>query len=898
MVQAVEHTQGRVTRLDAHCHSSASSGPVNAAVGVLGCPECYSPPEKVYDLAMARGMDLVTLTDHDTIAGALALVERGFERVIIGEEVTVSFPEDRCKLHVLVWMLTPELHEQLATLRLRHDVYAFAAWLREKNLPHALAHPLYVQNRKLTLWHLERCALLFKGFETLNGAHSGTHRAGIETFLASLTPGKVHRLIEKHQLEPHWPRIWEKARTGGSDDHALLNVGRAWTGVTLADAHGANLRPDAIDASGVIADPREFFRAVMSGRSHGAGTPGHSSLLAHQLTTVAANYGARRIAASGSPLAREAASRVCRFAGIDLPRPSRLRLGLSYVASKVRRRRRASDPLVRALLECSREVLANYPDLRARLSPEGLARGSALSEHDRMAAFADDLYAGVHAVLQSSALQSLRARDHKRVLDHVASYAMLELSQAPYLFSLFHQNKERALVEQVEHESAEPGEGVSVLERPMKVMLFTDTLADVNGVSRFIRNVAARAHETGRDLRVVTSTTMPLDHFDPTPNITNVPPVFSMAMPRYPQLQLALPPLVKMLRLADAFQPDVIHVSTPGPVGLAGLIASRMLRTPVAGVYHTDFPAYVEHLFDESAAYLCAQGMRAFYAPFAAVFSRSIDYTDALTRLGVPASRIVPLQPGIMTHQFHPRFRDERTMTALGSPAGSVRVLSVGRVSVEKNLPLLTKIWRDADRRLRDLGVAAELVVIGDGPYRAEMERALKGTRSRFLGFRHGEELSRLYACGDLFVFPSTTDTLGQVVMEAQASGMPVLVSDQGGPREVVRDGETGYVLRTDAPQAWVDRIVALAADPQRRRAMGAQAHQSMQPYSMGRSFDHYWRVHERVWLEDLARKGITPRSPGQAARIAETFAPDDPHHPAGAPAPADSDRAYDRVGV
>ncbi|MDX2130713.1 MAG: glycosyltransferase [Planctomycetota bacterium] len=886
MVQAVDHNAGPVTRIDAHCHSSASSGPVNAAAGMIGCPECYSPPEKVYDLAMARGMDLVTLTDHDTIAGALELVERGFERVVVGEEVTVHFPEDGCKLHVLVWLLTPDLHEQIGTLGLRDDVYAFAAWLREKNLPHSLAHPLYIQNRKLTLWHLERCALLFKGFETLNGAHSGTHRSGVEAFLASLTPGKVHRLIEKHSLEPHWARIWEKARTGGSDDHALLNVGRAWTGVTLDDAREANIRPECVDASGTIADPREFFRAVMSGRSHAGGAAGHSSLLAHQLTTVAANYSARRLGGR-SALSQEVAARALRFAGIDAPRPSKIRLGLSVLASKVRRRRRPTDPLVQALSSCARDVLANYPDLKARLSPEGISRGSALSEHDRMAEFADDLYAGIHAVLGSGALRAVREKDHKRIFDHVASYAMLELSQLPYLFSLFHQNKERDLVEQVEHESAEPGDGTSVLERPMRVMLFTDTLGDVNGVSRFIRNVAARAQATGRRLQVVTSTTMPLEN---APNITNVPPVFSTEMPRYPQLQLALPPLVRLLRIADRFQPDVIHVSTPGPVGLAGIIASKMLRTPVAGVYHTDFPAYVEALFDESAGYMCAQAMRTFYAPFGAVFTRSHEYSASLQRLGIPESRIVPLQPGIMTEQFHPRFRDERTMQALGSPAGCVRVLYVGRVSVEKNLPLLTQVWKAADRRLRDLGVNAELVVIGDGPYRAEMERALRPCRARFLGFRHAEELSRLYASGDLFVFPSVTDTLGQVVMEAQSSGMPVIVSDQGGPREVVQDGVTGYVLSPDAPRAWIDRIVALAENADTRRTMGEAAHLSMRPYSMERSFEHYWRVHERVWLEHLSRRGIAPRSPGQAARLAEVVGPD--------ASPATPSREFDQVGT
>src|SRR5690606_973061 len=95
-------------RMDMHAHSRASDGAAIAALGLIRCPECYSPPEKVFDQAIARGMDLVTITDHDTIRGALELYGRGFQRFVIGEEVTVFFPEDRCKLHVLVWGLSPD----------------------------------------------------------------------------------------------------------------------------------------------------------------------------------------------------------------------------------------------------------------------------------------------------------------------------------------------------------------------------------------------------------------------------------------------------------------------------------------------------------------------------------------------------------------------------------------------------------------------------------------------------------------------------------------------------------------------------------------------------------------------------------------------------------------------
>jgi glycosyltransferase involved in cell wall biosynthesis len=845
--------------MDTHCHSSASSGPAIKALGLIGCPECYSPPERVYEQALARGMDLVTITDHDTIDGALSLVERGFERVVIGEEVTVCFPEDACRLHVLVWCLTPELHEAIGALRLREDVYAFAAWLREHNLPHALAHPLYVQNHKLTRWHLDRCALLFKGFEILNGAHAGTHRAALETYLKNLTAGTMHRLIQEQGIEPLWPRSWEKSLTGGSDDHGLLNVGRTWTQVDSSAATDARV---GLTATGKVADGRDFFKLVMNAHAQPGGNAGHSALLAHQLATVGAHYYAHKLADKATPRGRFTAHKLLRFAGVPVAPPSRLALGWQALRDTLRRKRSRLGPLLMALRESLGPVLARHPELSRGLARWDGAAGAPMANHEQMTQFADGLYEAMHECLAGGVIRGLRAKDTSGIIDHLASYAVLELSQLPYLFSLFHQNKERDFVEQLEHETSEPGSGLSVLERPMRVLLFTDTLGDVNGVSRFIVNAADQAAAGGHDLRVITSTNMDCPQRG---NIVNFKPVFSTKMPRYEHLELALPPLVRMLRFVDQHQPDVIHISTPGPVGIVGFIASRMVKAPIVGVYHTDFPAYVENLFqDEALTYVTSRFMRYFYAPFRSVFTRSSDYVESLTRLGMARERVLALMPGIRTEEFRPEKRDLSIWAGYGSTGSPVRVLSVGRVSVEKNLPLLTKVWRAADARLRSSGVQAELVVVGDGPYRKEMEEQLRGTRVRFLGFRYGEELARIYASSDLFVFPSITDTLGQVVMEAQASGVPVLVSDQGGPKEVVQNGQTGLVISADNAGRWVDAVVALAGDAARRRAMGSAAHEFMQDFSMDKSFQHFWGVHEEAWVECLNSRGLKARGPMQ----------------------------------
>lgn len=376
-----------------------------------------------------------------------------------------------------------------------------------------------------------------------------------------------------------------------------------------------------------------------------------------------------------------------------------------------------------------------------------------------------------------------------------------------------------------------------------RILLFTDTLGDVNGVSRFIRNIAEHALATARDLHVITSTNIPCPQ---APNIHILRPLLAMKMPGYDHLELVLPPVLPMLALARRLRPDAVHVSTPGPVGAVGLLAARLLRVPLLGVYHTDFPAYIDRLFGNDVFTAGSRHvMRLFYRRFTTIFTRSRDYVESLRALGLTRAAIVPLLPGIMTQHFHPRFRCDTAWDDCPAPDRPVRILSVGRLSIEKNLPLLVNVWKSADAALKAQGTPAELIIVGDGPYRQEMELLLAGTRTRFLGFRHAEGLAKLYASSDLFIFPSLTDTLGQVVMEAQASGLPVLVSDQGGPKEVVRNGVTGFVLPAHHARAWLDRLVQLVTDISLRSRMGAAAHAHLQQFSLDHSFNAFWRAHE-----------------------------------------------------
>ena len=172
---------------------------------------------------------------------------------------------------------------------------------------------------------------------------------------------------------------------------------------------------------------------------------------------------------------------------------------------------------------------------------------------------------------------------------------------------------------------------------------------------------------------------------------------------------------------------------------------------------------------------------------------------------------------------------------------GSIRFLYVGRISKEKNLDALAEAWLKLHAEIP----SATLALVGDGPYLAELRRRLTNAGVIFTGFLSGEALARAYASADAFVFPSTTDTFGNVVLEAQASGLPTIVTDVGGPRELVRDGETGLVGPGQDAVALLAAMRRLASDDSLRRRMGDAARKSMGRRTWERAFEDFWVLPE-----------------------------------------------------
>ncbi len=834
--------RGTPRRADLHCHSDASNKTGEAALNAIGCPESFSPPSIVYEQARNRGMDFATLTDHDTIDGALRIAH--LPDVLVGEELTCWFPEDHCKMHVLVYGINPAHHERLQALAA--NIYDVAEYIERNQLAHSVAHPIYRQNDRLERWHLERLLLLFKGFECLNGAHSCLHREAFEPLLARLTAKEISRLSDTHDLLPRWQEPWIKSRTAGSDDHGLLNVGRTWTEFPPA-----------------IRSIEELLHCLRNGNCRPGGESGSSPKLAHTFYSVAIRYYSKHMLTPGRT--PSFAETVLQTMVGERPAPTRAQITrfavkrkLGEIAQRIRQpfRRQprpvAGTALLRSIfLKSAQQHFGEYPALRDILK-KGLPP---LGEHEDMFALVGQINRDITVGMAAALEQSVRDASFTDFFDSLGALIAQQFVLLPYYFTCFHQNKERHLLREITRQH-QPKNVAN-----LRVGLFTDTLEEINGVARFIRDMGEQSKRSGRELIIhtccdlsATSSTV----LSPDLNRKNFRPHLSSKMPLYSELTLTLPPLLEILEWADKQQFDAIHVSTPGPMGLCGWVVAKMLRVPLLGTYHTDWPAYLDKLTgDHRVTNGATAYMQWFYGQMARVFSRSREYLFNLHDLGIAEAKLRTIQPGVNTEKFSPLHATDSNgelWKGMGIKEPR-RVLYAGRVSIEKNLPLLASAFEQLCKQRSDVA----LVVAGDGPYLAELRKRLANLPVYFLGYQNDRQLGRLYASSDLFVFPSLTDTLGQVVMEAQASGLPVLVSNEGGPKEMMADGQSGLSLPATDPAVWCHAIDALLDDEPRRQKMARYAPQRMARHSLARTFESFWIEHLLAVEPDAVSAAMTP---------------------------------------
>jgi glycosyltransferase involved in cell wall biosynthesis len=813
-------------RVDFHIHSYASNITDYYASNSLAIPESYSDPLENYRLLKARGMHLVTLTDHNSIDGVKEMLEAGLEDVFISAEMTATFPENGCNIHVTAANISEGEFAEID--RLRGNVYEMVAYLDERigeevsapdgrRIAYFMTHPLMsTQNRPygregaLSLWHIERALLMFECLEIRNGTRAKSCNDLTALLLASLDEKRILELAEKHGLEPKGPVPWRKAVVGGSDDHSGINPGRTWTEFAYA---GERPRPnDVVDSI--------RRRITRTGGMHGGPVT-----LAHALVKLLYDgQHSRKRSPSAQPV---------RMSG-----PINLLLGYAFQKDSASARSRAAlrlrvalqgvlgRPLARLLRKDGAFERIFLEEAQGLLGERAFRARIAAAENTDDKIFLiirtllDRLFLRYAARIRSN-LSGDIVRTLKETIALVSSNVLVSL---PYFVTHAHQSSDKLLTRDVRR--------AFDLDQAEKILLVTDTFFDVNGVAITLRKIIREAEERGIDLTVATC----LSEAERAAKLADpeiadwvargrleiFPAIASFGLPEYRELQIRIMSFLEFLRFAQEGGFTKMQISTPGPIGALGLLAAKILGLETASTYHTNFPEYVEeYTRDVSLEALAWKYMILFYHSVDEVVVPSKFIARLLHKRGLRNRKLLVLDRWVDLERFHPRYRTPGFWSRFGLADEDARVkfVYVGRLGAEKNLDVLAEAFRS----LHAEHANAHLSIVGGGPYRERLEALLEGLPVTFTGYLTGEELSRALASADAKLFPSTTDTWGNAPLEAQASGLPVVVSDRGGPQELMEHEVTGFRVAGGDPKALLAAMRRLM-DRETRARMGREA--------------------------------------------------------------------------
>jgi glycosyltransferase involved in cell wall biosynthesis len=353
----------------------------------------------------------------------------------------------------------------------------------------------------------------------------------------------------------------------------------------------------------------------------------------------------------------------------------------------------------------------------------------------------------------------------------------------------------------------------------MRIGIVSETYPpEVNGVALTVSSLANGLARRGHSVQVVRPR-HPLRAPDSDGAGIESIEVQGVSMPRYSGLRFGLPAGRALGASWREQRPDAIYVATEGPLGHSAVGAAKRLGIPVATGFHTRFDAYASHYGMGVLAPLVRAYLGRFHRRASATLVPTRALADELHGMGVVHAQV--LRRAVDTQRFHPSHRSEPLRASWQADAETPVMLYVGRIAPEKNLDLAVAAFRGLQRRMP----TARYVWVGDGPARAELQA--RNPDFIFAGTLRGDELAAHYASADLFVFPSLSETFGNVVLESLAAGVPVVAYDEGAARDYIDNGSNGIRIAVGNETGFVERSAALGADLARRRAMGVTAHHS-----------------------------------------------------------------------
>ena len=379
----------------------------------------------------------------------------------------------------------------------------------------------------------------------------------------------------------------------------------------------------------------------------------------------------------------------------------------------------------------------------------------------------------------------------------------------------------------------------------MKIALFADTYSpEINGVTNTLNRLVSYYEASGIDYRIF------VPKYDTEQTDQNIERFYSLKFFLYPESRVTFPNLIRLTRSLTEFQPDLIHLMTEYNMGVTGLYYGKKNGIPTISNYATNFFQYADYYKFNLLDPIIWNYMRWFHNQNDITLCPSHATRNLLRKHGIYRTDIFSRE--IDTKNFHPMYRSHNFRKSLGMENKTV-FLYVGRISVEKDLDILSEGCHAIQEAYKN---QAAFVITGDGPYRKKC-RTMFPDGTLFTGYKKGRELAEIYASCDIFICPSSTETFGNVVLEAMASGIPVIGADAGGVGEMIQQRHTGLKFKPRNPKELIQCMKELMLDINLRYSLKENGRN----YCMNRSWNKIFDALMDIYRETLLKRGMSTLS-------------------------------------
>ncbi len=814
-------------RVDLHCHDRNSDIPDELWGRILRLPETWLETDRLLEVLKRHGSDVVTITNHNNARSCWDLQEAGHD-VLTGGEFTCHYAEYDLFFHVLAYGFDRRQEEVLNAKR--RDVFAFLRYANEQQVPVVLPHPLYFYTAvdRIDFELFERFAVLFQRFEVLNGQRDLWQSVLTLNWVQSLTAERIDHYARKHDLDPYEfgvdPAL-PKVLTGGSDDHFGVFAGTCGSRLYVPNLR-ERLRTEKPSALAL--------EALRAGRVAAYGNVAENQKLAislldyfSQVATKIEDPGLLRIALHRG----ETYDKLACFAignlllevrkhkhtpkffnlihdALQGKRPSRLlrwqvskdyRFCLDHLDRIAASTHASPEEYVEAV---HRAVSQLFTELSS-LIVKRLQHSVAASESKQLEKLTtEELIRKFEVPSQLTALflgdasrrSDMSDFDVKQLLDNLSFPVFMNLILAGATVAstrVLYAN--RSFLNDF-------AQRLGTGHHDKRALYLTDTLRDRNGVSSSLSGKLTEIQRLDLPVDFLICDAQGVDE----PHLRVVRPLMTFSVTEYGEQEFRVP---DPLEVADIFYRggyDRIVCSTEGPMVFVALLLKFMFNVPSFFFMHTDWIDFAKHMtdLDHHERDRIRRMLRALYKRFDGVFVLNSDHREWLTgrEMQLDADRV-----HLTAHHAQPRHPSARPIdkTELfpDATADTPILLTACRLSREKGIFELPEILARARESLPDL----RIVIAGTGPAEAELKAALPD--ARFVGWVDKQRLAALYLGLDLFVFPSRFDTFGNVILEALVHGMPAVAYNCKGPKDIIEDGRSGYLV--DSIEEMSGRIVS-----------------------------------------------------------------------------------------